>query len=178
MKKKIYLIEIIGILFVIVLGSLWHFIYNWTGRNIIAGILCPVNESVWEHMKLGFWPVLIYTLIENRYINHRKINIMAVKGVGILFMQLFIIVFFYTYTHVTGQHFLIIDILSFFAGVVLCYLISAKLIIAGKYTLCLRTIGISVLVVHAVLLVIFTFYPPRMPMFKDSASDTYGLQTD
>ncbi len=47
------------ILFVIVLGTLMHFMYNWSGKHPFAGLIAPVNESVWEHMKLLFFPMLL-----------------------------------------------------------------------------------------------------------------------
>lgn len=53
---------IIGILFVLVTGTLSHFLYDWSGRLPVVGLFAPVNESVWEHMKLLFFPMLLYAL--------------------------------------------------------------------------------------------------------------------
>ncbi len=55
---------ICGILFTSVLGSLLHFVYEWTGENPLAALFSPVNESVFEHCKLLFFPALLYTLFE------------------------------------------------------------------------------------------------------------------
>ena len=52
----------IGILFVLVAGTLAHFLYDWTGRNPVAGLFAPVSESIWEHMKLVFFPSVLYSL--------------------------------------------------------------------------------------------------------------------
>ena len=57
LKKYVW----IGILFCLILGSLSHFFYSWTLSNPIVGIFCPVSESAWEHMKLVFFPVLLYS---------------------------------------------------------------------------------------------------------------------
>ncbi len=51
-----------GILFVLITGSLAHFLYDWSGNNLIIGLFSPVSESIWEHMKLIFFPMLIYSL--------------------------------------------------------------------------------------------------------------------
>lgn len=56
---------IIGVFFVLAAGSLAHFLYDWTGSNAIAGLFVPVNESVWEHMKLLFFPMLLYCALEH-----------------------------------------------------------------------------------------------------------------
>ena len=60
--KQLKTDTIIGILFVIITGTLSHFFYDWSGNSRIAGFVTPVNESVWEHMKLLFFPMLLYAL--------------------------------------------------------------------------------------------------------------------
>ncbi len=74
---------IFNIIFIIILGSLSHFIYEWSGYNKIIGIFVAVNESVWEHIKLAIFPALILMLIQykslsknhNFFIAHFLINI-------------------------------------------------------------------------------------------------------
>lgn len=60
--KKLKLATVIGIIFVLITGSLAHFVYEWSGNNALAGLFTPVNESVWEHMKLVFFPMLLYSV--------------------------------------------------------------------------------------------------------------------
>lgn len=38
------------------LGSLFHFLYSWF-PCLLFQILFPINESIWEHLKLCFYPV-------------------------------------------------------------------------------------------------------------------------
>lgn len=47
-----------------ILGTLNHFLYDWSGKNPVIALFTPVNESVWEHMKLLFFPFLLLSLIE------------------------------------------------------------------------------------------------------------------
>jgi hypothetical protein len=53
-KKSILRWELGGIAFVVILGSVLHFAFEWSGRAIPIGPIAAVNESVWEHLKLGF----------------------------------------------------------------------------------------------------------------------------
>ena len=53
---------IIGTVFVIFLGTISHFFYDWSNNNFIVGLFAPVNESTWEHMKLIFFPMLLFSL--------------------------------------------------------------------------------------------------------------------
>ena len=43
--KKLNITIIIGILAVWVSGSLFHFVYDWTGKNTFIGLFFPINES-------------------------------------------------------------------------------------------------------------------------------------
>ena len=46
-------------LFAFLLGMLFHNLYEWFGQNVFVGLFFPMNESVWEHLKLTFYPILI-----------------------------------------------------------------------------------------------------------------------
>jgi hypothetical protein len=63
-KKSILRWELGGIAFIVVVGSALHFVFEWSGRAIPVAPIAAVNESVWEHLKLGFWPALVYAALE------------------------------------------------------------------------------------------------------------------
>ena len=63
-SKKVLIYEVVGTLFIIFLGSAFHFTYELSGRVAVIGAFSAVNESVWEHLKLPFWPSLLWMLIE------------------------------------------------------------------------------------------------------------------
>lgn len=46
-----------GIPILFLTGSLLHFAYELSGKNILIALIAPVNESVWEHSKMVLWPV-------------------------------------------------------------------------------------------------------------------------
>ena len=56
--------HIVGLLFTLLTGFLLHFVYEWSGDNPLVGLFSPVNESVWEHLKLLFFPILAYSIVE------------------------------------------------------------------------------------------------------------------
>ena len=70
--KKLNITMIIGILAVWVSGSLFHFVYDWTGKNTFAGLFFPTNESTWEHMKLAFLPMNLYGIYKSVIITFFK----------------------------------------------------------------------------------------------------------
>lgn len=52
-----------GIPVVFLAAGLLHFVYDWSGEATIVGLFTPVNESVWEHLKLLFWPLFVWWMI-------------------------------------------------------------------------------------------------------------------
>lgn len=69
MKNRLKKSEIFGAIFVMVFsGTLMHFFYDWSGKNPIVALFAPYNESTWEHLKLLFFPVLIYSVFQYAYI--------------------------------------------------------------------------------------------------------------
>ena len=46
------------------LGTLNHFLYFLSGQSPIVALFCPVNESVWEHLKLLYFPFLFVSIWE------------------------------------------------------------------------------------------------------------------
>ena len=61
MGKRLNFWPLAGFLTVSALGTLAHFAYEWSGKQLLAGAFCAVNESTWEHMKLLFFPALLFT---------------------------------------------------------------------------------------------------------------------
>ena len=103
------MIELYGFIFIVVLGTLAHFIYDWSNHNKYLALLVAVNESVWEHMKLIVFPSLIWLLVEIPFIGSNP-NFMMAKLVSLLTMFVFIPVVFYIYQAIFKKTSLIFDI--------------------------------------------------------------------
>ena len=126
MANKIFIWELLGAFFIIIVGALFHFMFEWLGSFPPIGGFFPVNESVWEHLKLPYWPLIIYSLIEFKFIREKSNNLIFAKTIAILINIGVILITFYTYTAILGTELLIIDILSFIIGVIIGQFVSAK----------------------------------------------------
>ena len=82
MSKTLLKLDIIGFVFVSVIGTLAHFVFEWSGNNTVVGLFCPINESPWEHLKLIFFPYLIWTVAQY-FIMHKSKNIFPAKFIGV-----------------------------------------------------------------------------------------------
>lgn len=117
---------VIGIIFVLITGTLAHFLYGWTGNNHIAGLFTPINESIWEHMKLVFFPMLIYSLIMILKFHRKYSCITSALSFGILVGTFLIPLFYYTYTFFLGTNIFILDISTFILSIVIAFWLSYK----------------------------------------------------
>lgn len=159
---------IIGIVFVLITGTLSHFLYSWTGNNTIVGFFVPVSESVWEHMKLLFFPMLVYTAITVFNYKEKYPCMLSSFCSGILAGTLLIPFFFYAYTYFAGKSILVVDILIFILSVLIAFWLSYKLIRSCKakpYTLLLS--GLVCLLF--VCFILFTCCPPKLSIFENPA---------
>lgn len=157
---------IIGIIVVIITGTLAHFVYEWTGKNEIAGLFVPVNESVWEHMKLLFFPMLLYALFATRRLKGAYPCIGSSFCFGILAGTLLIPLFFYAYTAVCGRNIFILDIATFLISVILAFRLTfwlAQSCRTKSYAPLLYALTAALFVCFAV----FTQHPPDGKLFED-----------
>ena len=175
MENGLFWWELAGFLFVVVAGTILHFVYNWTGKNRIAAIFSPVNESTWEHLKLLFVPMLLYSIVEYFGIGSRYPNFIGAKTLGIVFGMLAIVAIFYTYTGIVGRHFLWADILTFVLGVAVAYAYSWRTIHQADAGAVPQLVTILIALVLIACFAIFTFYPPRIPLFWDPVDKGYGV---
>lgn len=158
---------IFGVIFTFVLGSILHFIYNLSGNNYYVGFFVPVNESVWEHLKLIFYAWVIYGLICFPLLKDQTHNYWLGIALGILLANLFIIIFFYTYSGIIGHSILILDILSFLIACFIAAYTFYALLSAPAYSFIYQLLGLFSLIGMALLFAYFTYHPLDIPLFID-----------
>ena len=174
-RKYVLFFELAGIGFIIIFGSILHFTFEWSGSQAVVGVFSAVNESVWEHFKLGFWPAIVFALIEFKYLKKSTNNFLFAKTVGIYLIPVVIMVIFYSYTAILGESVLVIDILSFVIAVIVGQLVSYRLLTWKTLSYNLEKFSLIALVLLGLAFVLFTFYPPQLPMFQDPITGEYGI---
>lgn len=170
---------LLGVPVLSIIGCLMHFAYEWSGNLTIVGVFAPINESIWEHLKMTFWPMLIWWIVGYFIINKRE-SISADQwfvscAVSQLVCPLAIISFYYTYTGALGIESLILDIFSLFLGVAAGQLLALHVFQYAKSSRFCLYFAIVVLALMAAAFTVFTFATPYIPLFKDSLTGTYGI---
>lgn len=163
--RKLKSYTIIGILFVIITGSISHSIYKWSGDNFILGCFFPINESTWEHMKLLFLPMLLYSFYMNQKLKKDYPGITSALSFGILFGTLLIPVLFYTYSGILGTNCFPLDIATFAVSVLLAFAAGYKLTLSCKVSAYESLLKVLLLLL-AVSFLTFTYYPPALGIFS------------
>lgn len=166
--------EMLGTIFIILLGSALHFTYASSGNNAVVGSFSPVNESVWEHLKMVFWPSFFWILIAKFPLRSSISNFFSAKTIGTYVMVITIPAVFYSYTALVGQSILAIDIVTFIIAVIIGQFVSYKLFKFDKVEESTERIALVALLLLAAFFVVFTFYPPHLPIFQDSITGQYG----
>ena len=174
MKRSIGLSQLLGFGVTSLVGTLLHFLYDWLGESKWVAPFSGVNESTWEHMKLLFWPMFIYSIIQSLFFRDRK-DFWCVKLRGIILGLVLIPILFYTYNGVIGSSPDWINIAIFFISAAAAYIYETRLFNAEKYTCRNGKISLSVLCGIAALFVVFTFITPELGIFKDPLTGTYGI---
>ena len=174
MKRSVRLWQFFGFAFTSLGGTLLHFLYDWLGGARWVAPFSGVNESTWEHMKLLFWPMFIYAIIESFFFRERE-DFWCVKLRGILLGIILIPILFYTYNGVVGKSPDWINIAIFFICAAVAYIYETRML-KKKNTRCRsgRTALVTLCGI-ALLFVIFTFLPPEVGLFKDPLDGSYGI---
>lgn len=162
--KKLKHYTITGAIFVIITGTISHFIYEWSGRQFLLGFFFPVSESTWEHMKLCFFPMLIYSCFMNKRWKDAYPCVTSALLFGTLLGTFLIPVIFYTYTGIIGRNYLFLDIATFIISVLLAFLCVYRLTVSCKMFSHTFLLG-SLVFVMAICFLMFTYLPPNLGIF-------------
>lgn len=152
----------LGLLWVILAGTLLHFVYGWTGENRVVGLYAPVSESSWEHLKLLFTPFLIYTIAEYFWLGKQYRGYLLVRAEGVWLGMLTILSSFYTYQGILGFHCLPLDILTFLAGAGVCARFCHRRLERAQGS---NWLGLAILAATLLAFGVFSEAPPQFGMF-------------
>jgi hypothetical protein len=174
MKRSIGLFQLWGFAVTSLGGTLLHFLYEWLGGAVWVAPFSGVNESTWEHMKLLFWPMFLFSIIQSFFFRDRR-DFWCVKLRGILLGLILIPALFYTYNGVIGTSPDWINIAIFFVTAAIAYLYETRLFRTDSLPCRSPKCAIAALCAIALLFVVFTFRTPEIGIFRDPLTGTYGI---
>ena len=173
-RQSIGLWQLMGFAVASLGGTLLHLLYEWLGEARWIAPFSGVNESTWEHMKLLFWPMLLFAVIQSFFFRERG-DFWCVKLRGTLLGLALIPLLFYTYNGVVGRSHDWLNIAIFFVSAAVAYLYETRLFRRATVECRSPRAALLTLAAIAMLFVVFTFKAPEIALFRDPLTGTYGI---
>ena len=156
---------VVVVLFVIT-GLLLHALHSWAGQNSLIGSLVPINESLWEQLKLIHTPAVTIGFIVWLIVGKYTHNHMTAIFLSTIFSMLFVIVVFYIYVGIFGQSVVAVDVIIYIFAVILLVAVFYYYSVQHPYphwALVATFVGLSIL---SILFFVFSYFPPSIPLFE------------
>lgn len=160
MKTIVY--NSVVFLVLLILSIIFHYVYEWCNYNKYISYFVPINESIWEHLKLLYFPALLVLLLEFSIFKYnKKYYVSSILSLSISMLS--IIVLYYTITGVIGMNIDVINIGIMIISIIL-YLYLRRLF----YKINLSTnlfLSITLTIMWFLYFILFTYNPPNLGLF-------------
>lgn len=176
MHNRLWSWHIAAMIFIFIGGSIWHFVFVWSGNSAWLAPISPVNESVWEHFKLAPIPSLIFSGLMFLKVGRYHPNFLVARAVALYVAPLLIGGLHYAYRLPLGHPLLAADISIFAIAIILAEASSWYIIQSPptKPTWAATAIWAAILLLW--LFGFLTYDPPHWPIFLDTSTGQYGLK--
>ena len=168
-----------GIFFIIctLMGVFFHFAFKLLGGYAWLAPFVPVNESIWEHLKLIFVPYILFLMPIEYFLYGRHLKrFVSSRLIGVIAAMSFVVMEFYTIKGAFGEPPAAVNIIIYCIATLIAYII--PLFVAsharGDDTPTVKFISLVALAAIFAVFIAFTFYPPKLPLFLDPTGAGYG----
>ena len=171
--KKVTIISIISIFLI---SFLAHNLYKWIPNNLIA-IFFPVNESIWEHLKMAFTSTMIYSVIEYFILKNIKHNNFALSILASSLVTILLIVSIFTpiYYLMDKKENLILTLLIYFICIIIGQIISYFILKSKKDFKIYNKISLVLIPIIFVIFGVLSYNPIKNGIFYDYSKNIYGI---
>lgn len=167
----------INIFIIFIITFLVHFAYDIFSIDLFA-IFFPVNESIFEHLKMIYSSFLISGIIEyfilkkyNIQYNNFTFNLLTTALSCII---CFLIIWLPIYYRI-GEN-IIITILILFISICISQII-AYYILTSNHNKVLNYISLPLMIIISIIFAYFTYNPMINDFFFDPIKEKYGINT-
>ena len=176
MKNKLLAWEIGSFFFIGLVGAALHFTFEMSNfSSMEVAYFSAVNESTWEHLKMVFFPGLVFALIQYTYVRDVVNNYIVAKVAGLFLMPLVIAVGWYIYAPILGRSYFPADLFLFYLAVFIGQVVSYKLLSRPPLEKKFTQAAIALFLVMFVAFSTFTYYPPNIFLFEHLDLKDTGL---
>lgn len=158
MKTRFLIVLVIAAL----AGTVQHLLYDLC-PNLVTALLAPINESVWEHLKLLFWPTLCAAAALSAFTQDR-ISLWSGFLPAQLIMPLFFLGANYLLSACIGGESTVMQVILYYVTMAGGFLLAWQLYKSGcaeRYT----GIALMLVILYGSTLILFTFAAPPAGIF-------------
>lgn len=159
------------------LGSVLHFLFDWTKHNKFVAFFSAVNESYWEHIKIAIWPVFLLQIVLFSLGGYNILSFVPAATIALYSIPVSMVGLVFLYKSVTKRNILWLDISIFFVCIAVAQ--SIFVLFLGQLSPTTGTVVLSSLFLFGLVVafLLFTFRPPKEPdLFLDPINKKYGLR--
>lgn len=166
MNNRLLAWEVSGFFFIGLVGAGLHYTFELSGFSRPMALISSVNESTWEHLKMVFWPGLIFALVEFTYVRDLVKNYWFGKAASLIAMPAVITVGWYAYTPFTGTSVFPLDLALFYLAVFTGQFLSYKILTARPFGDRTKRFALVSIVLMLAAFSLFTYFPPQIFLFE------------
>ena len=168
-------LKIIDCFILFALCILFHFIYEWFPNKLFS-IFFPVNESIWEHMKLIYTSFIVGILIDYIFSKIFKIKLNNLIFSNFYSSIISIMTYLIIYLPIDSfiGHSTIFAITLLFLMIIFGEIICYNLMIKNE-NITLNYISIVLIIIGYIIFGLLTYYPPKTKLFFDPQHKKYGI---
>ena len=158
--------QIVETVLIILLGVILHFLYDWSGKNKFVATFSAVNESTWEHLKLAFFPILLFGVVNFIFVRPYANNVVFATIIALFSSITIITMLFYVYLGVIGKNVDVLNISIFVIVVILAKYIAYRIMLMPDFENIYYILLCSYFIfITTFCFVVFTFAPPTINLF-------------
>lgn len=158
-------------------GSVLHFLFDWTKHNRIVAVIAAVNESYWEHVKIAIWPVFVLQVVLFSVGGANTSSFIPAATIALYSIPISMVGLVFLYKSISRRNILWLDISLFFVVIAIAqvlFVLVLEQLAADAFLVALSALFLAGLVAAFVR---FTFRPPREPdVFIDPLNKKYGIK--
>ena len=188
MSRKLKLLgwEIACVFWVMFAGSVLHFAFELSDYWRPLAIMAAVNESAWEHVKMYFWPCLVWALVQFTCTREIANNFWLGKAAALVVTPVVIFSCYFGYMGYVvssgGKATLWGMLLIMFMGVTAGQLTSWSILASRPLELSGRPLVPAIYALLVLAFSSFTYFPPRVFLFENffcyRYTGEYGILSD
>ena len=169
-------IKILSFFAIFILSFLSHFMYDWFPCTFIS-FFFPVNESIWEHMKILYTSILLWGIFEYFILNKYNINynnfVLQLFFSAFSSIIIYLIIYLPIYNFVGENLFISISlILIVYAFVIIC---SYYIMLKNENNI-FNNLSVVCLILVYIIFIYLTYNPWHNYIFYDSLHEHYGIK--